>query len=313
MSPQQGQLVRRVLQIFPTLLLATVVVFLVVRLLPGDPATAMLGDRATPENIARIRLQLGLDQPIWLQFLGFVRRLLHGDMGMSLVRRVPVMQLVSERMPVTLTLTVMAAVMSLILAVPLAFLAAVRRDQVADVAVRSVAQVGLSTPVFYLGLLLLGSLAARWHLFPVGGMGDGPLDTMYHLFLPALTLALSLSAILMRNLRSGIITVLSAEYIDFARAKGLAPRAIMLRHVLRNALTSTVALFGLNVGVLLGNAVIAETVFAVPGLGGLMVDSIYGRDYPVVQGLTLILAILVCLTLLATDLFETWLDPRVRA
>lgn len=313
MSARPSQLLRRVVQIVPTLLLATIIVFLMVRLLPGDPVTAMLGDRATPENVARLRLQLGLDQPLWLQFAGFAGRLAQGDLGVSLVRRVPVMRLVGERLPVTLTLTAMAAALSILLAIPLAFLAAIRRNGLADVVVRGVFQIGLSTPVFYLGLLLLGLVAARWHLFPVGGLGDGLVDTIYHLFLPALTLALSLSAVLMRNLRSGIIAVLSAEYIDFARAKGLAPRAIMLRHVLRNALTSSVALFGLNVGVLLGNAVIAETVFAVPGVGALMVESIYGRDYPVVQGLTLILAVMVSLTLLATDLFETWLDPRVRA
>lgn len=306
-----GRVGRRLLQIVPTLCLITVAVFLLLRLLPGDPISAMLGNRGTPEAIARLRAQMGLDGGVLWQFWSFARRLLlHGDLGDSIVRRVAVTQLVAERLPVTLYLTAFAALLSVLLAVPLAFVAAIWRDRLPDLLVRGVFQIGLSAPVFYIGLLMLGFLAARGHLFPVGGMGVGVVDTIWHLFLPALTLALSLSAILMRNLRSAIIAVLRAEYVDFARAKGLSPRLIMGRHVLKNALLSTVPLFGLNIGTLLGGAIITEYVFAVPGVGALMVDSIYGRDYPVVQGLTLALAVLVCLTFLATDLIETWLDPR---
>ena len=306
-----GRVGRRLLQIVPTLCLITVAVFLLLRLLPGDPISAMLGNRGTPEAIARLRAQMGLDGGVLWQFWSFARRLLlHGDLGDSIVRRVAVTQLVAERLPVTLYLTAFAALLSVLLAVPLAFVAAIWRDRLPDLLVRGVFQIGLSAPVFYIGLLMLGFLAARGHLFPVGGMGVGVVDTIWHLFLPALTLALSLSAILMRNLRSAIIAVLRAEYVDFARAKGLSPRLIMGRHVLKNALLSTVPLFGLNIGTLLGGAIITEYVFAVPGVGALMVDSIYGRDYPVVKGLTLALAVLVCLTFLATDLIETWLDPR---
>ncbi len=306
-----GRVGRRVLQIIPTLCLIAVAVFLLLRLLPGDPVSAMLGNRGTPEAIARVRAQMGLDGGILWQFWSFARRLLlHGDLGDSIVRRVAVTQLIAERMPVTLYLTAFAALLSIALAVPLAFVAAIWRGRLPDLLVRGVFQIGLSAPVFYIGLLMLGFLAARGHLFPVGGMGVGVVGTIWHLFLPALTLALSLSAILMRNLRSAIIGVLRAEYVDFARAKGLSPRLIMGRHVLKNALLSTVPLFGLNIGTLLGGAVITEYVFAVPGVGALMVDSIYGRDYPVVQGLTLALAVFVCLVFLATDLIETWLDPR---
>ena len=306
-----GRVVRRVLQIVPTLFLITVAVFLLVRLLPGDPVSAMLGNRGTPEAIARLRAQMGLDGSVLWQFWSFAKRLvLHGDLGESIVRRVSVTGLIADRLPVTLYLTLFAALLSVALAVPLAFVAAIWRDRAPDLLIRGVFQIGLSAPVFYIGLLMLGFLAARWHLFPVGGMGTGVVDSAWHLFLPALTLALSLSAILMRNLRSAIIGVLRAEYVDFARAKGLSPRLVLGRHVLRNALISTVPLFGLNIGTLLGGAVVTEAVFAVPGVGALMVDSIYGRDYPVVQGLTLALAVLVCLTFLATDLVETWLDPR---
>jgi len=301
---------RRILQIIPTLFLITVAIFLLVRLLPGDPVSNMLGNRGTPEAIARLRTQMGLDGGLLWQFWAFLRGMAHGDLGSSIVARIPVTTLIEYRLPVTIYLTVMAAVLSVVLALPCAFAAAIWRDRWPDMLVRGVFQVGLSAPVFYTGLLMLGFLAARMRLFPVGGMGVGVVDSMYHLFLPALTLALSLAAILMRNLRAAIIGVLRAEYIDFARAKGLSPWLILSRHVLRNALISAVPLFGLNIGTLLGGAVVTEAVFAVPGVGALMVDSISGRDYPVVQGMTLALAVVVCLVFLATDLLESWLDPR---
>ncbi|MFT4003344.1 MAG: ABC transporter permease [Rhizobium sp.] len=302
---------RRLLQLVPTLLIILVVVFTLVHLLPGDPASAMLGDRALDSDVARINRELGLDRPLPMQFLFFVKQIAKGDLGDSIANKIPVIDLIAQRMPVTLLLTAMAACISLILAMPLAFLAALRHNGAVDAVIRGVFQVGLSTPVFYLGLLLLTLFAATFHLFPVGGYGDNILDHVYHLFLPALTLALSLSAVLMRNLRAAIIGVLGAEYVDFARAKGLKARVILIRHVLRNALISTVTLFGLSIGTLLGGAVVTETVFAVPGAGRLMIDSIFGRDYPVVQGLTLVLAVLVSLTFLLTDIVQAALDPRI--
>ena len=308
-----ARIVSRLLQIIPTFVLIGVVVFVLVRLLPGDPATALLGNRATPENVARINAQMGFDRPVLVQFWLFLERLVQGDLGLSVSRRVPVTRLVAQRLPITLALVGMSTVIALVLAVPLAFVAALRRNRPTDLLLRGVFQVGLSAPVFYIGLLLLGFLGARLHWFPVGGMGDGFWDNLYHLILPAVTLALSLAAILMRNLRSAVIGVLGAEYVDFARAKGLSPWRVMTGHVLRNALISTVVLLGLNIGVLLGNTVIVEAVFAVPGIGAQMVDAIFSRDYPVVQGLTLVLAVMVSLVFLATDLIESWLDPRAQA
>ena len=222
-------------------------------------------------------------------------------------------RLIIERLPVTLFLTAFAAVLAVLVAVPMAMLAALRRDSLVDGAIRTGFQIGLSMPVFYIGILMLTFFAARLHWFPVGGFGSTFGEALYHLFLPALTLAFSLSAVLMRNLRNGIIEVLNADYVDFARAKGLRNRLVLVRHVLRNALISTVTLFGLYIGTLLGGAVITETVFAIPGVGRLMIDSIYGRDYPVVQGLTLTLAILVSLVFLVTDIVQAMLDPRHRA
>jgi peptide/nickel transport system permease protein len=303
----------RLLQIIPTLILIGVVVFVLLRLLPGDPASALLGNRATPESLARINAQMGFDKPIWVQFLLFLGRLAHGDLGISVTERIPVTRVILQRLPVTLCLVGFASVIALLLALPLAFVAALRQNRVPDLALRGLFQIGLSTPVFYIGLLLLGFLGARLHWFPVGGLGQGFWGAVYHLILPAFTLALSLAAVLMRNLRSAIIGVLRADYVDFARAKGIAPWRLLTGHVLRNSLITTVALFGLNIGVLLGNSVITENVFAVPGIGGLLVDAIFGRDYPVVQGVTLVLAVLVSLVFLATDLMESWLDPRLHA
>ena len=302
---------RRLLQLVPTLIFILIVVFVLVRLLPGDPASAVLGDRALDADVERINRELGLDRSLPVQFAAFVKQVFTGNLGNSISMKIPVTQLILDRLPITMLLTFMAAVIAVALAVPLAFVAALNRDRLADGAIRGAFQVGLSMPVFYVGLILLTVFGAKLRWFPVGGYGDGFLEHLYHLFLPAVTLALSLSAILMRNLRSAIIGVVDAEYVTFARAKGLRANLILFRHILRNALISTLALFGLSIGTLLGGAVITETVFAVPGAGRLMIDSIYGRDYPVVQGLTIALAVLVSITFLLTDILQAWLDPRV--
>jgi peptide/nickel transport system permease protein len=295
----------------PTVVFILVVTFVLIRLLPGDPASAMLGDRALDADVVRINASLGLDKPVIVQFFYFVRRVFSGDLGNSITLKLPVVTLIAQRLPVTLMLTGMAALIALVLAVPLAFVAALKRERAPDAVIRGAFQVGLSMPVFYIGILLLTLFGAILKWFPVGGYGETFGARIYHLFLPALTLALSLAAVLMRNLRAAIIGVINAEYVDFARSKGLRSHIILFRHVLRNALISTVTLFGLQIGTLLGGAVITETVFAVPGAGRLMIDSIYGRDYPVLQGLTIALAILVSLTFLLTDIVQAWLDPRI--
>jgi peptide/nickel transport system permease protein len=306
-----GWLAARLLQIIPTLIMIGFITFVLARLLPGDVVIAMLGERGSDEAIARLTHQLGLDQTLGVQLLAYLDALLHGQFGTSLAFHAPVIQLIAERLPVTLMLTGMAIVIALALALPLAFVAALNVNRWPDLAIRSVFQVGLSSPIFYVGLVLLTVLAAWLRLFPVGGYGDTLADRVYHLFLPALTLAFSLAAVLMRNLRASILQVLQAEFVDFARAKGLPARIILTRHVLRNALIATITLVGLHIGSLLGGAVVTENVFAVPGIGRLMVDSIFARDYPVIQALTLVLAVLVSLAFLATDLVQMWLDPRV--
>ncbi|ANY83920.1 ABC transporter permease (plasmid) [Microvirga ossetica] len=295
----------------PTLLLIGVAVFIIARLLPGDSVSAMLGDRATDEAIQRLTRQLGLDQSIFAQFIAFLQAIGRGEFGTSLAFRVPVTSLIAERLPVTLMLTGLATLIAIILSVPLAFCAALQANRWPDLLIRSVFQVGLSSPIFFVGLVLLTVFAAWLHIFPVGGYGEGFLDNLHHLFLPALTLALSFAAVIMRSLRASILQVLRAEFVDFAKAKGLSGRIILFRHVMRNALIATVTLIGLHIGQLLGGAVITESVFAVPGVGRLMVDSIFARDYPVIQSLTLVLALLVSIAFLVTDIIQMWLDPRV--
>lgn len=306
-----GYIAARIAQIVPTFILIGLVVFVLARLLPGDPVSAMLGDRATDEAVNRLRSQMGLDRSIWTQFVFFLENVLKGDFGTSIAYRVPVTRLIAERLPVTLTLTVFATLFALLMAVPLAFVAAINANKWPDYVIRAVFQVGLSSPIFYVGLVLLTVLAAWLRIFPVGGYGDTVLDHLWHLFLPSITLALSFAAIIMRNMRASIMEVLDAEFVEFARAKGLSRRVVLSRHVLRNALITTVTLVGLHIGSLLGGAVITESVFAVPGVGRLMVDSIFARDYPVIQALTLILAVIVSVVFLLTDLLQMALDPRV--
>jgi peptide/nickel transport system permease protein len=301
----------RLLQMIPTLFLIGVAVFIIARLLPGDSVSAMLGDRATEEAVQRLTRQLGLDQSIFAQFVAFLQAIARGEFGTSLAFRVPVTSLIAERLPATLMLTGLATLIAIVLSVPLAFCAALQANRWPDLLIRSVFQVGLSSPIFFVGLVLLTVFAAWLHIFPVGGYGEGFLDNLHHLFLPALTLALSFAAVIMRSLRASILQVLRAEFVEFARAKGLAGRIILFRHVMRNALIATVTLIGLHIGQLLGGAVITESVFAVPGVGRLMVDSIFARDYPVIQSLTFVLALLVSIAFLITDIIQMWLDPRV--
>jgi peptide/nickel transport system permease protein len=308
-----GILARRLLHIAATVVLVALLIFVLMHFLPGDPVLMLLGERATDASIAQMRHDMGFDRTMLEQFWEFLLHMTTLQFGDSITMRVPVVSLVRDRLPVTLLLTGMAMVLALLIAVPLAFVAALRQGGIADAVIRVISQVSLSMPVFYIGLILLITLAAGLRWFPVGGIGNGFLEDLYYLFLPALTLALSLSAILLRNLRESLIEVLHAEYVSFATAKGLMRRTVLGRHVLRNAWISTITLLGLHIGSLVGGAVITETVFAVPGVGRLMVDSIFSRDYAVVQGLTMVLAVMVSLVFLAVDALQAMLDPRVGA
>jgi peptide/nickel transport system permease protein len=307
-----GFLGRRLLQLVPVAVGITIVVFLMLRLIPGDPVRIMLGTRATPEAIASLERSLGLDKPIWEQYVYFMRNLSRGDLGISLLYRQPVRELVLERLPATLWLVVYSAVLAVIITVPLAILAARKKDRAVDQVIRGSTLLTLAMPSFWVGIIFMMFFSLRLGLFPVSGIGEGVRDRLYHLFLPSLTVALSLSAILIRSLRSSIIAVTLADFVETARAKGLTERRIMLRHILRNALISTITILGVNIGWLIGGTVVIENLFAIPGLGALMLSSISGRDYPMVQGITLVFAVLVVGVNILTDLTYAIIDPRVR-
>lgn len=295
----------------PVLLGIVLVVFMVVRLIPGDPARIMLGVYASEERLAALRAELGLDQPIWMQFLTFVGDVFRGELGTSLVYRRPVLDVVLERLPVTVGLIVYAVLLSLIVCVPVAMLAAMRQGRPADQVVRGVSTLTLAMPSFWLGLNLLILFAIIVPVFPVAGYGDNLPEHIWHLFLPAATITFSLAPILIRTLRSSIIEVMQAPHVEFARTKGLRQGRLMRRHVLRNGLMATVTILGVNIGWLMGGSVVIENVFSIPGLGSLIISSVSARDYPMIQGIALVFGFLVICINLVTDLVYAMLDPRV--
>jgi peptide/nickel transport system permease protein len=305
-------LARRLVLLLPVAPGITIVAFFLLRLIPGDPAVIMLDNRATAENVARLRHQLGLDRPLSVQYLLFLRNIVTGQLGDSLVYRSAVLPIIAGHLPVTLFLAVYAIVLAAILAIPLGVWAALRKDRAPDHAIRLGVLVSLATPSYWIAIvfLLVFSIHLRW--FPVGGYGDTFVEHLRHLFLPAMTIAISLSPILVRTLRHNILEVLRQDYVRTARAKGLQGGVVFVRHVLRNSLVSTVSVLGVYLGFLVGGAVVTETVYAIPGTGYLLIKSTFGRDYPMVQGLTLTFAVLVILVNLLTDLTYAFLDPRVR-
>ena len=282
-------------------------VFLLIHLVPGDPVEAMLGEGARPADRAALTAALGLDRPLGEQYLSYLARLSRLDLGQSFVYQRPVADLLAERLPATLTLAAVALGLALLLAVPLGVLAACRRGLALDGAAMGFSLLGSSIPNFWLGplLILVFSLWLGWT--PVSGR-EGPAS----LILPALTLGTSLAAILARMVRSSVLEVLGEDYIRTARAKGLSPAAVLWGHALRNAWLPVLTLVGLQLGGLLGGAVITETVFAWPGVGSLLVEAIQGRDYPVVQGCVLLISLAYVLVNTGTDLVYAWVDPRIR-
>jgi peptide/nickel transport system permease protein len=305
---------RRLLALLPILLGISVLVFMLVHLIPGNPAVTILGNKATPERVALLNHQWGLDRPLPVQYLDFLKRLVHGDLGQSLFYEVGAGHLVIQKLPVTLFLIASGGLVAMVIAVPLSLLAATRRDRLPDHVVRAVPLVGLGFPPFWVGIVLL--LVFGLHLgrlFPVGDYGQGGfLDHLHHMALPALTVALGIAPILIRSLRAALLEVLESDYITTARSKGLSERRILLRHGLRNAIISTVAVLGVNLAYLVGATVIVEQVFNLDGVGQLMINSVFQRDFPVVQAVTLAFAVLVVLIYLTTDVAQALLDPRVR-
>jgi peptide/nickel transport system permease protein len=302
---------RRLLQLVPVAVGVTILAFFMIHLIPGDPARTILGIHATPKAIAILHHQWGLNRPLLSQYWLFLDRLLHGDLGVSLIYGEPVSTLITQRLPATLWLIVYAAVMAVAISVPLAMVAATRKDGVRDHVVRAVPLLGLGMPAFWLGFLLIYGFGIKFRVFPVGGYGSGFTGHLYYMFLPALTVAIALAPVVIRSLRASMLSVLGADYITTARSKGVPGRRLFLRHVLRNAVIPAVTVLSINIGFLIGGTVIVETVFAIPGIGQLMINGIFQRDFPVVQGVTLVFAVLVILVNLLADVAYAFLDPRV--
>ena len=327
--------VRRSLTIVPVLLGVSILVFSFIHLIPGDPALTMLGERATPEKVAEVRARLGLDRPIWQQYVLYVGHALRGDLGVSIVRGDPVASDLLRRFPATVELAVAAIVVAIALGIPIGVASAVYRNSLLDSLARLGALTGVSMPIFWLGLVLAWFFGVQLRILPTGfrlasgtafvpwtnfvildallqGDWTSLADALRHLVLPALALATIPLAVIARMTRASLLEVLSREYIRTAEAKGLSRRAVILRHALRNALLPVLTVVGLQVGRLLAGAILTETIFSWPGIGLWVYESIESRDYAIVQGVSLFIAVIVVGVNLVTDVLYAAVDPRIK-
>jgi peptide/nickel transport system permease protein len=305
---------RRLALMLPVAFLVTVGVFMLIHLSPGDPALILLGEDRSPEAIAAIHEQLGLDKPLYVQYLTWIGRIAHGDLGRSISTHQPVSIAIGERLPATLELGGVALIWSLLVAIPLGTIAAVRRGSLADHVASGVTVGGVSIPNFFIGIVLIFVLSVSLHLFPFGGYVpfiQDPFENLRHIVLPAIALGTAGAAINMRFTRSSMIEVLKNDYIRTARAKGASWQRVVFVHALKNALIPVVTIVGLQIGGIIEGAVVTETVFTWPGVGRLAVESIFNRDYTVVQGIVLLAAFSYMVANLLVDLVYGWLDPRI--
>ncbi len=291
------------------------IVFVIVRVIPGDPAAIMLGPDATGADIAALRERLGLNQPLPVQYAIFLARTASGDLGQSIFLNRPVLQALAERAEPTLCLTLIAIAIALAIGLPAGIISAVQRGRVADQVALAMAMLLASMPAFWLGLIFIQRFAVDLGWFPVAGYGEpeaGFLERMRHLLLPALVLGLNSSALITRFTRASMLDVLGEDYIRTGRSKGLGEPVVVMKHALRNALIPILTVVGLTMALLLGGAVVTETVFSLPGVGNLVVSAVLRRDYPVIQGALIVIAALYVLVNLAIDLLYLLIDPRVR-
>lgn len=306
--------IRRLLAAVPTLLAVLSLVFVIVRIVPGDPAIAILGDQATPAAVAALDHKLGVDKPLWQQYVDFVGQSLSGDFGHSMITGRPIVTEVAAVLPYTVDLTVASLLLGCVIGVPLGVWAALHRNRPIDYAARLLSLLGLSFPVFVSGIYMLLLFALHWHVFPVIGSAnmDDPLDRLDKLVLPATTLGIVMSAYITRVTRSAMLAVLGEDYIRTARAKGVPWRRVVWHHALRNAAMPVVTVVGLYIGILIGNSVLTEIVFNRPGLGSIIVAALNNRDYTMLQGLMVIYCFLIVVVNLVTDLTYGLIDPRVK-
>ncbi|MFE0153014.1 ABC transporter permease [Nonomuraea sp. NPDC059007] len=308
-------LLRRLAESAVTFLLATVVVFAGVRALPGDPARALAGEDATPELLAAIREQYGLDQPLLVQYTRYVTTSLTGDLGTSLRTGLPVRDMLAQALPVTVELALLSLAIAVLIGVLAGVVAAVRRGRPAEWVANGFALLGLSIPNFWLGLMGILWLSVALGLFPASGyvpFFTDPLGNLHRMVMPAVVLGTGLAAVIMRQTRASMLEALSADYVRTARAKGLAERQVIGVHALRNSLIVVVTIAGLQLGVLISGAVVTERIFAIPGFGKLTVDAVFQRDYPIIQGVVLVTATAYIVINLLVDLLYSVIDPRIR-
>jgi peptide/nickel transport system permease protein len=308
-------LIKRLLATIPTILLVTIAVFLILRLTPGGPAVAMLGDQASPEAVAALNQKLGLDKPLYIQYLRWLGSALHGDLGRSAFGNQPVTELIVQRIVPTLELSILALIVSLLIGISAGVIAAVKRNTAVDAVASILAILGVSTPSFWLAILLvlIFSLKLTWlpalgYVSPFSNLATNLKDML----LPSLTLGVILAAVITRFTRASMLDSLYQDYVRTARSKGLEERTVILRHALGNAMIPIVTVVGLELGGLLSGAVIIETIFSLPGNGQLLVTSIFNRDFPVVQGLVVVIAIVFILVNVAVDVVYALIDPRIR-
>ena len=311
----QGYILRRLIQIVPSLFLASILIFLIIYLSPGDPAVILLGPDATPGAVRAMQERLGLDRPLYEQYLLWLSRVFQLDLGKSFLNGAPVWNLILLKLPATVELAVAAMLLSMAVAFPLGLTAAVRRGSRLDYFVTGFNALSLAIPTFFLGMLLILAFTLQLGWLPPGGRGDlfgDPPRALRHLLLPAVCLAIPLGAVVSRYVRSATIDVLSQDYIRTARSKGLSERIVLSRHAVRNSLIPVVTILGVQFGHLLGGAVVVESVFDWPGLGKMVLYSVLSKDYTVVQGTLLFVVTVFLLMNLCIDLLYTVLDPRVR-
>lgn len=309
-------LLRRVGQIVPTLLILSFLIFGLQQLMPGDPAIILAGEeRGDPAVLAQIRAELGLDKPVWQQYLLWIGKVLTGDFGFSWRIRVPVSELILAKLPVTFQLATMAFIIAILIGVPLGIVSAVKKDTPADWAANGAALFGISTPNFWLGIMmiLLFSVELGW-LPPSGYVSvfEDPMQSLATTIMPAFVLGTGVASVLMRHTRAAMLTALSQDYVRTARAKGLKDRVVICKHALRNALIPVVTLGAIEFGRLLAGAVLTEQIFTIPGFGKLIVDAVFNRDYPVVQGVVMATALIFVILSLLTDMLYMAINPRLR-
>lgn len=310
-----GYFLRRLVATLPVMAVVAVIVFLLIHLSPGDPAALIAGDLATEDDIAKLRLALGLNLPLWQQFAMWVGRLAHGDLGTSIFTNLPVTQLIGQRIEPTVSLTVLTLLVAIAVSVPLGVVAAARAGTWLDRGVMAFSVLGFSVPVFVLAYILILTFAIELDWLPVQGyrsIKDGVWPWLRHLILPSIALGTVYVALITRITRASMLDVLAQDYVRTAQAKGLAPDQVLIGHALKNAAVPIMTIVGIGVALLISGAIVTETVFALPGIGRLTVDAILRRDYPIIQGVTLIFSAVYVLVNLAVDLSYALVDPRIR-